>query len=408
MESKLSSNISKLNLISIFLKSSLSIPIIVLFFQDNGLDLSQVFLLQTVFAVAMFLFEVPTGYFGDRFGSKISISIGCIIVSIGFILYSQWNSFIDFAIVETILAVWFCFISGSETALLYETLKKLGRENEYKKIEGRQSFGYEIGACIGWIVGWLIAHYIGFSETILIHGILMSLSIPLALSLVSIKIPSQNPDTSIWRNMWNVVVFSLHGNKKLKWIIAYTSLLGTMSLCIVRAGQPYFELIAIPLVRFGIIWWGLRTVVAVASLYSHQWDKLIGVRWGLLTLLAFGVSGYFIMWFNPVWFNSWLPIVIWLFGISLFYTQRGLQKPITNHAINELAPSEIRATVLSVNSMIGRLFFAILWPIIWRVGDLYSLQTMLLFSGTIFAILGILSFYKLFYAHRNHEMANVK
>lgn len=54
------SNIRKLIAIRFFESGVIMMPVITLFFQDNGLSLAQIFLLQSIFAVAMFVFEVPT------------------------------------------------------------------------------------------------------------------------------------------------------------------------------------------------------------------------------------------------------------------------------------------------------------------------------------------------------------
>jgi MFS family permease len=51
-------------------------PIITLYFQDNNISLSQIFLLQSIYSFAVFIFEVPTGYFGDKIARKSSMGIG--------------------------------------------------------------------------------------------------------------------------------------------------------------------------------------------------------------------------------------------------------------------------------------------------------------------------------------------
>ncbi len=399
-EWKLSSNIRKLTWIKFFQSCAIIIPVMTLFFQDNGLSLSEIFLLQSVFAIAVFIFEVPTWYFGDRFGTKRSILIGSIFISIGFLLYAGWTNFMEFALCEIILAFWYSCISWSDSALLYDTLNGLDRTKDYKKVEWRLSFIAEGIAAIAWIAGGLIAHYFWFRVTMLVQGIIISFAIPFVISLVSVQSKQHNSDISLWQNIWNIIVYSLHDNKKLKRIIAYTSILSTASLCIVWAAQPYLQLIQVPVIWFGFVWFGLRAIVSITSLFAHAWDKKLGLQRWLLGLLGFGVAGYLIAGLNPYEHNIIIWIIIWLFWLSLLHVQRGLQKPISNHAINELAESHIRATVLSVHSMIWRLGYAILWPFIWRLWDLYDLQTMFILSAWIFGILGLLAFYKLFHSHK--------
>ena len=73
----------------------------------------------------------------------------------------------------------------------------------------------------------------------------------------------------------------------------------------------------------------------------------------------------------------------------LFQVERGIQKPFTNHAINEMTESYMRATVLSVNSMIGRIMWAVLGPVLGWMADLWSLQTMFLLSALLFGVVGV-------------------
>lgn len=51
-------------------------PIIVLFFRENGLSMQDVFVLQALFSLVTIVLDVPTGHFSDMFSRKVSIVIG--------------------------------------------------------------------------------------------------------------------------------------------------------------------------------------------------------------------------------------------------------------------------------------------------------------------------------------------
>jgi MFS family permease len=70
-----------------------SIPIITLFLQDNGLSVTEVMLLQSVFSVIIVLLEVPSGYFSDIFGRKKTLIISSFFSLLGIIFYSLGASF---------------------------------------------------------------------------------------------------------------------------------------------------------------------------------------------------------------------------------------------------------------------------------------------------------------------------
>ena len=73
-------NTRKLVILKLMRSMSLIVPVIALFYTQHGLSLTQIMLLQSIFSVALFSLEIPTGYISDRFGRKHSIAIGYSIV----------------------------------------------------------------------------------------------------------------------------------------------------------------------------------------------------------------------------------------------------------------------------------------------------------------------------------------
>jgi MFS family permease len=50
-------------------------PIIVLFWQDNGLSMAQIMILQSIYSILVVVLEIPTGYIADIYGRKKSLII---------------------------------------------------------------------------------------------------------------------------------------------------------------------------------------------------------------------------------------------------------------------------------------------------------------------------------------------
>ena len=57
----------------------LAMPIIVIFFKENGLTLTQIMILQSVYSLTVALTEIPSGYFADFFGRKKSRKYNIIV-----------------------------------------------------------------------------------------------------------------------------------------------------------------------------------------------------------------------------------------------------------------------------------------------------------------------------------------
>jgi predicted MFS family arabinose efflux permease len=87
---------------------------------------------------------------------------------------------------------------------------------------------------------------------------------------------------------------------------------------------------------------------------------------------------------------------IWgIASIAIIYMVRGLCSPLILNLINQQIPSNIRATVLSLNSFTFRLGFAIVAPIVGAITSSYSLSLGLFVGGWFFLIAGSFCWWRL-------------
>lgn len=379
-QNKLVANIWKLYAIQSCRWFLLLMPIVVLFFRENGLSLEQVFIVHAWYSACVILFEVPSGYFADRLGRRRSLLFGSVFVSLGFAAYAFSYTFYEFLAAEFFIAVGAGFISGSDSALLYDSLIQLNRQEEYQKIAGRLTSMSSFSEGFAGILGGFMA-VISLRTPVIWQAWVMLLMIPLAWSLVEPKRELLEKGESSFRAILKIVRYSLHGHKEVKWLILYSSLVGTSTLTIVWFVQPFMELVNVPLAWFGISWAVLQFAVGVFAILAHRIETWLGRKVSLVSLILISSAGYLLL--------SQLE-VIWA-GVLffLFYLVRGINGPVLNDYINRCVESNIRATVLSVKSLIGRLMFMILGPLAGWVADVYSLGAALLLCGVIFLVFGI-------------------
>ena len=96
----LKNNITKLYILKGVMWFMLSMPIIVIFFQEHGLSLTQVMLLQAIYSLSVALFEIPSGFIADIFGRKYTIFISCIFSFIGYLVFCFYDGFYPFVFAE--------------------------------------------------------------------------------------------------------------------------------------------------------------------------------------------------------------------------------------------------------------------------------------------------------------------
>jgi len=383
---KLESNVWKLYCARAMRSFVMTMPIIVLFFKDNGLSMQEIFLLQALFSVAVIILEVPTGYFADVFGRKNSIVIGGVVSTLGFVIYSLSSSFWWFLLAEVALGIGISFISGSDSAMLFDTLLELKRVEEYKKIEGR---GMSLGLAsesVAAIAGGLLA-IVSLRLPLIGDALTMSLIIPVSLTLVEPKRKTIKPGESSLRNIFRIMRFSLHEDKKLKWLIIHSSFVAASTLTMVWFIQPYLLEAGVPLGLFGFLWAILIFVAAFFSWHAHAVEDFLGKGKLLIFIAAAPVVGYFLL--------SCLHFVWSGVFILLFYVTRGINGPITSFYINGQIDSDARATILSIKNLLMRVIFSIVGPVVGGLADTHSLKFALAVSGITFLFLGAISLFML-------------
>ena len=378
----INSNIWKMYILQVLHWFLLIIPIIVLFFQENGLTFKEILLLQSIFSIAIILFEIPSGYFSDVIGRKTSIIIGVTLGFLGMVIYSISYNFTGFLIAEITIGLGSSFISGTDSALIYDTLVETGKVNDYKKIEGKRMSIGNFSEAIASLIGGFLA-LTSLRTPFYIESFILFFTIPLAFTLKEPKRHKHENKDGPFKEIIKIVKYSLHQHAEIKWLIFYSGFIGASTLTIVWFIQPYLNFIGLDLVYFGLVWALLNFSVGIFSMYSHKFEGLFGRRISLISLIILAFLGYIIMGsMKSLWA---IPFIF------IFYFVRGISNPILKDYVNRIITSNMRATVLSVKNLVGRFIFAIVGPFIGWLADIYTFKTAFYFSGSIFLILGIIS-----------------
>ncbi|MBT3622010.1 MAG: MFS transporter [Flavobacteriales bacterium] len=359
-------NILKMYLLKAVLWFMVAMPIIVLFFQEHGLSLTEVMLLQGIYSLSVALFEIPSGYIADIFGRKQTIVFSTILSFIGYLVFSFYGGFYAFAIAQILVGIGGSLMSGSDSALIYDTLLETESKSSYTKIEGRN---YAIGnfseALAGVLGGFLAVSSIYLP--IYVQTTILFFSIPIALTLVEPTMHEENKLDRSFKAIMGVVKFSLVDNTRLRWLIIYSSAMGVATLSMAWFAQPFFKEVGVPLAYFGILWAGLNFSAGLTSFNAHQFDKKENNYKMLIYLSLAMFISFILLGFN----NS----IYGLFFIFIIYLLRGIVTPILRNAINVNTTSNKRATVLSIRSFIIRISFAICAPILGYIAENYALST---------------------------------
>jgi len=365
------------NILLIYLASVIGgmiffLPILALYLEKSLFSFTNVAIIFSIEAVALLLFEVPTGAIADLFGrKKTMVTAYCVVIFAIVFLYigGSMRMFVLFAIFNSFARA---LASGTDSALIYDTLKDEGKEHLYKKIVGTYHALWPLGASIGSVIGGYLA--------------ISSLSLPVIMTLIPfgfafvlilfIKEPKYEKEDhkNVFRHMFNAskIVIS---NKQLVFLMLIGFILLGVGESIHRMGSLFFEFKKIPLMYFGWITAFIFGGSSIGHFMSHNFSERFGnkktliicvIGSPLLILLATLTLGY---------------VSILLFIIpSLFF---GLRRPVVSHLLNLEITSSKRATLISLYNFMGQLGMAIFVPFLGYFSDLYSINMAYMVSASL-------------------------
>ncbi|MBT5988368.1 MFS transporter [bacterium] len=373
----LAKNIHKYYLYSFLKKLKFSLPIFALYFASKGLNYTNIINVFVAASIAQIIFEVPSGVFADYFGRKSALYVCAISNILSIVFYLFGTNAIHFLCGGFFLGITLAFESGTESAFLYDTLKDLEREKEYKKIEGKAHSFSLIGFAVASFFGGLIAlislqmpFWANFLIALLLPLIIYNFKEPKKYKALS--------DKKYFVHLKQAAIYSFK-HTRIKWLIIFSSLVMVSVLAPFALLQIYIKGIGVPLKFFGIVYTFLLLTSALSSHVAHRVYKRLGEFKALLILPLFAGVALILM-------GKIIFIFSWVFIILLEFVY-GYLKPVIMDEIHKLIESHHRATVLSLKGFVQGALFAILSPFLGYFADIYSLPTVLFIEGILVLII---------------------
>jgi MFS family permease len=385
-------NILQLYLIKVAKWFNLVMPIVVLFYQENGLSMSQIFLLKSIYSIAMVVAELPSGYLADVWGCRRTLLFGAVMGTIGIVIYSISSDFASFAVAEVILGVGFSFVSGADSALMYDSLKAESRENEYIKFEGRITSAGNFAEALAGVTGGLLAT-ISFRTPYYFQIFVAAIAIPAAFFLKEPKHVQERVRLKM-KEILSIVKLT-YQQPEMRSAILVSSFTGAATLTYAWFVQPYFKEAGVPVAVYGILWTMLNLSTGVFSIFAYRIERRLGRRNTLLLIVILLSAGFILT-----------SIEISIAGIAIlfgFYMVRGLATPVLKDYINQYTDSKVRATILSIRNFEIRIIFAAIGPALGYLTDTFSLQTALMVAGISYFIAAMISILPLLASHAREK-----
>ncbi|MFC6601053.1 MFS transporter [Ectobacillus funiculus] len=151
---------------------------------------------EIIFAITVVLLEVPTGIIADKWGRKQMIVLSTLLECFMFLILVFATEFWHFAAAIFLAGIARSASSGSENAMLYDSLLQNGQEQAFEKYLGRLNVCDFTAAIIAALCGSLLASRYGFELNYWISFVSMLVSVCVSLMLVETAVKSKSDEST--------------------------------------------------------------------------------------------------------------------------------------------------------------------------------------------------------------------
>jgi MFS family permease len=361
-----------------------------IFLLDAGLSILEAFAANAFFTAGMVLFEVPTGVVADTVGRRASYLLGTLTLTVSTLLYVLlWQvgaSFWAWAVVSILLGLGFTFFSGALEAWVVDALAATGFTGEMESVFGRGQAVAGAAMLTGSVAGGLIAQQTSLGIPFVLRGLVLIVMFTVAFKLmrdIGFTPAGTRRPLAAMRTVASASIDHGWRVPAIKWLMIEALLTGGVGIYGFYALQPYLlELYGDPH-AYQIA--GLSAAIAASAqmlggvlaprirgLFRHRASALIAMAG--VSVISLGLIG--------VAESFWAVIgltVVW--GLLFSATM-----PIRQAYINDMIPSQQRATILSFDSLTHSVGGVWGQPVLGRAADAWGYAPSYLMSAGIAAL----------------------
>ncbi len=376
-------NILLLSITNFLLELYFISPVIVLFFNQRGLNLFQVLMLESIQVVVTIALEIPTGVLADKYGKKRVLIAGPLAYILAYIIMINAGSFMEFALSFSLFGTGLAFLSGAMESLIYEDLKRKGIERIMNRAMG--SFGFV--SIIALIIAPPVGSYIAGDMLPQQFNFLILLSIiTTSMALITVFFIKDFPIEHFYdRRALTIVrkgLKNLVKNKSLLRITALYILTNPFLVVIMYLFQPYLKLSGIAVSSFGFILSLAFFFSAFSQKFSYRIEKVLGTGKAAFFMTVFPGVLYLIMAFirHPA-----VSVLLFVLLMSLI----SLRDPFFSNYRNVHIADHIRTSTLSMINLGNMFYLVVMRMIIGLIAD-HSIRSAFIFMGAVIILSALL------------------
>lgn len=372
IEKRLERNVPRDYLYTLLANIDLTRGIWMLYLAHKGMSLVQLGLLETIFHLTSFTMEVPTGVIADALGRRTSRILGRFLSLVSVWLLFTADHFYGFALSFVFTALSYNLESGAGEALIYDSMKAVGKKDAYMAVAGRKEVCYQLAATTSFLVGGALA------QTSYPRAFYWTLAFATMAFLWSFRfeeppIHRTEGKRPAFLALIRESIRVIHEERRVAFLIGFTQGIAVFTTTLFYYMQNYLKGLGSSEGEIGLLYAVSSLGAALIAMKAPAIERAIGER-RLLTMSPFlvgiALAGVAL---------SPLPQVFFL----LLFAMESLMYVTLSDYLNRLIPSEMRATILSFSSMVFSLFMIVLFPLVGLIGESVSLRAAFLLMASI-------------------------
>ena len=325
------------------------------------------------FAIGL-IAEVPSGALADRFGRDKMVKLGQVLAGSGLLIQAFGSSFIPFFVGQAIMMVGVSFVSGADEALFFGKINFDRSSVNWRKLVTRGSQFALTGSLFAVVTGGLL-YTINPRIPWILTGLSFISSALLIWSIKDTRIERQAKKFSTEFREHLASIKSGFAQFRAPKLLLYIPIIITVQGLFYTAGWGLLRLVLLDRFHFDPFWGSI--VIATSSLITvgilalmHKYAENMSER-RVVALISFGAAASLLL--------SLADIGIWgFFVIFALYAGEHVLYPFMSEVLNNRAPEDQRATVLSVASFLRTLPYVALAPIIGYLNTRGNLEYFLI------------------------------
>ncbi|MDU0202275.1 MULTISPECIES: MFS transporter [Paenibacillus] len=317
-----------------------------LYWEERGMSIQMVVYTEIIFALTIVLLEVPTGVIADKWGRKKMLVLSALLGCCEFLILIVATEFWHFALVVFLAGISRSASSGSENALLYDTLMQQGKVSHFEKLLGRLNACDLLSAILAALCGSLLAGKFGLELNYWLSLVSSGIALMLAFLLIEPLRCADGMDAEEAIPFKTYVTASLRffrKNSNVSLVMLSGMVTGASMSYVEEFWQLYASRLGTPVYFFGVLSSVIMLLQLPGNLLAYALLRRISYKRLIVFITAIITIGFLCVSIRHDDIGLAAMLLICLFS--------GVMQPLASGYLHHRIDSNMRATIDSFQSL---------------------------------------------------------